>query len=43
MGVAMVPPSDTDPWLFELKVIGGALGFVVLGGVVYWRRRAVRA
>jgi glutamate:GABA antiporter len=41
MGVAMVPPGDTDPWLFELKVIGGALGFVVMGGVVYWRRSAV--
>jgi amino acid transporter len=38
MGVAMVPPGgDTNPWLFELKVIGGALGFVVLGGLVYWR------
>ncbi|MBW8769513.1 MAG: amino acid permease [Gemmatimonadetes bacterium] len=39
MGVAMVPPGDTDPLLFELKVIGGALAFVALGGVVYWRRR----
>jgi glutamate:GABA antiporter len=39
MVVAMVPPGgDTNPWLFEAKVIGGALGFVVLGGVVYWRR-----
>jgi amino acid transporter len=41
MVVAMVPPGDdTNPWLFELKVVGGALGFVVLGGVVYWRGRA---
>ena len=40
MGVAMVPPGgDTNPWLFELKVIGGALGMVLLGGAVYWRRR----
>jgi amino acid transporter len=40
MGVAMVPPGgETNPWLFEAKVVGGALGFVVLGGVVYWKRR----
>ena len=40
MVVAMVPPGgDTNPWLFEAKVIGGALGFVILGGVVYWRGR----
>ena len=40
MGVAMVPPGgDTNPWLFELKVIGGALGMVLLGGAVYWRRQ----
>ena len=38
MGIAMVPPDgETDPWLFELKVVGGALAFVALGGVVYWR------
>ena len=38
MGVAMVPPSDdTQPLVFEMKVIGGALGFLTLGGVVYWR------
>jgi amino acid transporter len=38
MGVAMVPPSDeANPMLFEIKVVGGALGFVLLGGVVYWR------
>jgi amino acid transporter len=37
MLVATVPPSDTaDPWLFRLKVIGGATLFVILGGVVYW-------
>jgi amino acid transporter len=43
MGVAMVPPGDdAQPLLFLIKVVGGALGFVLLGGVVYWRahRRA---
>jgi amino acid transporter len=40
MVVATIPPSDTeDPWLFRLKVIGGAALFVVLGGAVYWRGR----
>ncbi len=38
MGVAMVPPSDdAHPMLFEIKVVGGALGFIALGGLVYWR------
>ena len=38
MGVAMIPPADdTQPLLFELKVVGGALGFILLGGIVYWR------
>ncbi|MEO8032600.1 MAG: APC family permease [Gemmatimonadota bacterium] len=42
MIVAMVPPSDTPSvLLFELKVAGGALFFVALGGVLYWR--AIRA
>ncbi|MES2180408.1 MAG: APC family permease [Gemmatimonadota bacterium] len=43
MSVAMVPPADdANPLLFEGKVVGGALAFVLLGGVVYWRanRRA---
>ena len=41
MAIATVPPGgETDPLLFELKVVGGALGFVALGGVVYWRRRS---
>jgi glutamate:GABA antiporter len=40
MAVAMVPPTGTvAPWLFEAKVVGGALAFVVAGGVVYWRGR----
>lgn len=38
MVVAMVPPSDTaSVALFELKVGGGALFFVAMGGVLYWR------
>lgn len=38
MGVAMVPPSDSGSvWLFELKVVGGASAFLVVGGLVYWR------
>jgi glutamate:GABA antiporter len=40
MIVATIPPSDTaEPWLFRLKVIGGAALFVSLGGVVFWRGR----
>jgi amino acid transporter len=40
MIVASIPPSDTaEPWLFRLKVIGGAALFVLLGGGVYWRAR----
>jgi amino acid transporter len=44
MVVATIPPSDTaEPWLFRFKVIGGALLFVLIGGVVYWRgRRSAR-
>ncbi|MFN8571169.1 MAG: APC family permease [Gemmatimonadaceae bacterium] len=38
MIVACVPPSDTPSVvLFELKVVGGALLFVLFGGVLYWR------
>ena len=37
MVVAMIPPSsDAQPLLFELKVVGGALTFVAIGGVIYW-------
>jgi amino acid transporter len=40
MLVATIPPTDTaDPWVFRLKVIGGAALFVFLGGLVYWRGR----
>jgi glutamate:GABA antiporter len=41
MGVAIVPPADEmHPLLFEIKVIGGALAFILLGGIVYWRAYA---
>lgn len=39
MGVAMVPAGGTSPLGFELKVVGGALAFVALGEVIYWRGR----
>ena len=40
MLIATVPPSGSaEPWLFRLKVIGGAGFFVVLGGIIYWRGR----
>jgi hypothetical protein len=28
-----------DSLLFRLKVIGGALGFILFGGLIYWRAR----
>ena len=40
MFIATVPPGGTEePWLFRLKVIGGAAAFVALGGVLYLRGR----
>jgi amino acid transporter len=40
MFIATVPPAGTEePWLFRLKVIGGAAGCVVLGGLLYLRGR----
>ncbi|HEU5170208.1 MAG TPA: APC family permease [Gemmatimonadales bacterium] len=40
MGVAMIPPPGTTrAWLFELKVVGGAIAFVAAGGLLYWRAR----
>ena len=42
MIVACVPPTDANVVLFEAKVLGGALFFVVGGMVLYaWRHRAV--
>jgi glutamate:GABA antiporter len=40
MVIATVPPSGTaEPWLFRLKVIGGAGFFVLLGLLIYSRGR----
>jgi amino acid transporter len=34
---AMIPPPETaSPWLFRAKVIGGAFGFILIGGAIYW-------
>ena len=46
IALALVPPSDTAERMdFFLKVIGGTLGFVIAGLVLYWlaKRRAVRS
>jgi hypothetical protein len=41
MIVATIPPPEMgNSLLFRLKVIGGALGFVVIGGLIYWRAKA---
>ena len=39
MIIATIPPPDLggSTLVFRLKVIGGALGFIVIGGVIYWR------
>jgi glutamate:GABA antiporter len=38
MIIATIPPPDMgDSALFRLKVIGGAFGFVLIGGLIYWR------
>jgi glutamate:GABA antiporter len=40
MIIATIPPQGMgNPLLFRLKVIGGALGFVVIGGLIYWYAR----
>src|SRR5215475_2575697 len=40
MVIATIPPPDIgDSLLFRLKVIGGAFGFVVIGGLIYWCAR----
>jgi amino acid transporter len=40
MVVACVPPPETQHHV--LKVVGGALGFVLLGGLLYWRAGSVQ-
>src|SRR5256886_3088632 len=43
MIIATIPPPDMgNPLLFRLKVIGGALGFILVGGLIYWRARLKR-
>jgi amino acid transporter len=40
MIIATIPPPDMgNPLLFRLKVIGGALGFILIGGLICWRAR----
>src|SRR5438874_8650096 len=40
MIIATIPPPDMgDALLFRLKVIGGAFGFILIGGLIYWRAR----
>ena len=40
MIIATIPPPDVENGaVFRLKVIGGALGFIVVGGAIYWRAR----
>src|SRR5262249_52034793 len=40
MIIATMPPPDLgDSLLFRLKVIGGALGFILIGGLIYWYAR----
>jgi amino acid transporter len=40
MIVATIPPPDMgNSLLFRLKVIGGALGFILVGGLIYWCAR----
>jgi amino acid transporter len=37
MIVATIPPAaSANPWLFRAKVIGGAAGFILIGGFIYW-------
>jgi amino acid transporter len=43
MIIATVPPPDVgNGFAFRLKVIGGALGFILIGGVIYWCARLKR-
>lgn len=43
MAATLVPPPDTpNPWVFEAKVIGGTIFFVMLGVVNYWRAKRVQ-
>jgi amino acid transporter len=40
MIIATIPPPNMgSSLLFRLKVIGGALGFILIGGLIYWCAR----
>ncbi len=39
MGIACIPPEPGATAIFELKVVGGALAFVAVGGWLFWRVR----
>jgi len=39
MYMAMIPPEPDQAGIFLLKVVGGALSCVALGGLIYWRGR----
>jgi len=40
MIIATIPPPDMgNSLLFRLKVVGGALGFILIGGLIYWYAR----
>ncbi|HEU0179365.1 MAG TPA: APC family permease [Blastocatellia bacterium] len=42
MIIATIPPPDVaSPLLFRLKVIGGALGFILIGGLIFWISRLI--
>jgi amino acid transporter len=38
MGIACIPPEAGETAIFELKVVGGAFAFVLVGGWFYWRK-----
>ena len=40
---AIPPPGTTEPWVFELKVLGGSGAFVAAGVLLYWRAVRVAA
>jgi protein-S-isoprenylcysteine O-methyltransferase Ste14 len=37
IGFSFVPPGDSDKLIFEIDVIGGTLGSVLIGLFLYWR------
>lgn len=39
MGMSVIPPDEGSALVYELKVLGGAGAFVLVGAVLYWRKR----